>query len=164
MYHDANGNGVLDAAEISAGAITSTGSLLEDSTYKIMVRIFVPHDPTLNGQSDITTVTATSVFNNSKTASSAFTTTVNTVNFSNIGSGLTVDNASPNAGQNVTYTFTLTNNGTVPATGVTFSDLLAGLTYVSSTTTQGTVTNGTPVHVYRRHYRPRRYGDGNNHS
>jgi uncharacterized repeat protein (TIGR01451 family) len=146
LYHDANGNGVLDPGEISAGAITATGSLAEDATYKIMVRIFVPHNPSLNGQSDTTTVTATSAFNNSKTSNSLLTTTVNTVNFSNIGTGLTVNNAGPSAGQNVTYTFTLTNNGAVAAAGVSFSDLLSGLTYVSSTTTEGTVNStGNPV-------------------
>ncbi len=146
FYHDANGNGVLDPAEISAGAITSISSLAEDSTYKIIVNIFVPRNSALNGQTDTTTVTATSSFNNLKTANSALMTTVNTVNFSNIGAGLSVNNASPNAGQNVTYTFTLTNNGNVAATGVTFSDLLSGLTYVSSTTTQGSVnSSGNPV-------------------
>lgn len=146
LYHDANGNGILDAGEISAGAITATGSIGEDSTYKIMARIFVPHNESLNGQSDTTTVTATSVFDNTKTASGNFITTVNTVNFSNINTGLTVNNASPNAGQNVTYTFALTNNGAVAATGVTFSDLLAGLTYVSSTTSAGTInSSGNPI-------------------
>ena len=146
LYHDVNGDGILEAGEIAAGAITSTGSLLEDSSYKIMVRVFVPHNPSLNGQTDSTTVTATSVFDNTKSASSTFMTTVNTVNFSNIGSGLTVNNASPNAGQNVTYTFTFTNNGAVPATGVSISDVLSGLTYVSSTTTSGTVnSSGNPV-------------------
>ncbi len=146
MYHDANGNGVLDAAEISAGAITATSSVVADSTYKIIVRIFVPRDQSLNNQTDVTTVTATSQFNNAKTASSTLTTTVHTVNFSNIGTGLTVDNASPNAGQNVVYTFTLTNNGAVPATGVSFSDLLSGFTFVSATTTQGTInSSGNPI-------------------
>ncbi|HTX18181.1 MAG TPA: hypothetical protein VMG34_05920 [Bacteroidota bacterium] len=146
LYHDANGDGVLQAGEISAGAITSTGSLTADSAYKLIARIFVPRNSALNGQVDTTTVTATSVFDNSKSASSAFTTTVNTVNFSNISTGLTVDNASPSAGQNVTYTFALTNNGAVAATGVSFSDLLSGFTYVSSTTSQGTVNSaGNPV-------------------
>jgi len=120
LYHDANGNGVLDAGEISAGAITATGSIAADSSYKIMVRIFVPHNASLNGQSDTTTVTATSTFDNTKATSSVLITTVNTVYFSNIGSGLTVNNAGPSAGQNVIYTFTLTNNGAVPATGVSF--------------------------------------------
>ena len=73
FYHDANGNGVLRRAEGAPAAITATGSLPEDSTYKIIVRIVVPRNPTLNGQSDTTTVTATSVFNNSKTANSALT-------------------------------------------------------------------------------------------
>jgi uncharacterized repeat protein (TIGR01451 family) len=145
-YYDANGDGILEPSEVSAGAITATPSLTEDSTYKIMVRIFVPHNASLNGLTDTTTVTATSVFDNTKSANSKFFTTVNTVNFSNIGSGLTVNNASPNAGQNVTYTFTLTNNGAVSATGVTISDLLSGFTYVSSTTTAGTVTStGNPI-------------------
>ena len=146
FYHDANGDGILEAGEIAAGAITSTGSLPEDSTYKIHGQDFCPHNPSLNGQSDTTTVTATSVFDNTKTANSTFITTVNTVNFSNIGSGLTVNNASPSAGQNVMYTFTFTNNGAVPATGVSISDILTGLTYVSSTTTSGTVnSSGNPV-------------------
>lgn len=146
VYHDANGDGVLDAGEISAGAITATSSVLADSIYKIMVRIFVPRDQSLNNQSDVTTVTATSQFDNGKTANSALTTTVHTVNFSNIGTGLSVDNASPNAGQDVVYTFALTNNGAVSATGVSFSDLLSGLTFVSATTTQGTInSSGNPV-------------------
>ncbi|HTR81768.1 MAG TPA: DUF11 domain-containing protein [Bacteroidota bacterium] len=146
VYKDANGNGVLDAAELTAGAITATDSVKADSSFKIIVRVFVPRDPTLNNQSDVTTLTATSQFNSGKSASSALTTTVHTVNFSNISTGLTVDNASPSPGQNVTYTFTLTNNGSSSATSVSFSDALAGFTYVSSTTSQGTInSSGNPV-------------------
>ena len=45
------------------------------------------------------------------------------------------------AGTQLTYTFTSTNNGPSNATGVYFIDTLpAGLTYVSSTTSQGTAS------------------------
>jgi LPXTG-site transpeptidase (sortase) family protein len=60
----------------------------------------------------------------------------------------TVDNSSPVVGENVTYTITVTNNGTADATGVTVTDVLpAGLTYVSddSASTTTTYNNGTGV-------------------
>jgi uncharacterized repeat protein (TIGR01451 family) len=55
-----------------------------------------------------------------------------------------VDDASPNVGDEVTFTIMVTNNGPDAATGVIITDLLpTGLTYVSSTVTQGTFTSGT---------------------
>jgi uncharacterized repeat protein (TIGR01451 family) len=59
----------------------------------------------------------------------------------------TVDNPSPNVGQNVTFTITVTNpSATITATGVGISDLLpAGLTYQSNTASQGSYTSGTGV-------------------
>ncbi len=46
------------------------------------------------------------------------------------------------AGGQLTYTFTTTNNGPMNATGVMLSDLLpSGVTYVSSSSSQGTVTS-----------------------
>ena len=54
--------------------------------------------------------------------------------------------ATVNAGQNVTYTFTISNVGSVTNTGVNFSDVIpAGTTFVSGTTSSGVpvvVTNG----------------------
>jgi len=137
FYKDLNGNGLLDAAELAAGAIAATDSVKEDSTFKIIARVVVPRNSALNNQIDTTTATATSQFSNSKSAGSILMTSVHTVNFSNIGNGLTVDNATPAPGQNVTYTFTFTNNGSVPATGVSLSDLLTGFTFVSATSSQG---------------------------
>ncbi len=56
----------------------------------------------------------------------------------------TVDDATPNLGQNVVFTVSLTNDGPDTATGVIVADTLpAGLTYVSDDPSQGTYTSGT---------------------
>ncbi|KAB2926346.1 MAG: DUF11 domain-containing protein [Bacteroidetes bacterium] len=139
-YFDANGNGILDAGELSGGAVTQTPNLAADAEYKLMVRIFVPRSGALNGQKDTTTVTAKSHFDTTKSNTAAMVTTVNTVNFPTIGTALTVTPSNPSPGQNVVYSMTLTNTGAVAATGVTFTDLInTGLfSFVSATTTQGT--------------------------
>ena len=55
-----------------------------------------------------------------------------------------VSNASPNVGDQVTFTVTLTNNGPDTATNVQVTDLLpAGLTFVSATPSQGTYDSAT---------------------
>ncbi|MGE5834243.1 MAG: DUF11 domain-containing protein, partial [Acidobacteriota bacterium] len=56
----------------------------------------------------------------------------------------TVSNATPNVGNQITFTITLTNSGLNTATNVAVTDLLpAGLTFVSATPTQGTYSAGT---------------------
>ena len=55
-----------------------------------------------------------------------------------------VSNASPNVGDQVTFTVTLTSNGPDTATNVQVTDLLpAGLTFVSATPSQGTYDPAT---------------------
>jgi uncharacterized repeat protein (TIGR01451 family) len=147
-YFDTNGDGVLQPEELSAGTITQTGNIAADGTYKFFARIFVPKDPSLNGQTDTTNVTVTSVFDAEKANTAQARTTVNTVNFSDIGNGLSVNPTNPSPGQNVVYSLTLTNNGSVPATGVSFTDLINSgqFSLVSANTTQGTVnTSGNPI-------------------
>lgn len=57
-----------------------------------------------------------------------------------------VDNAAPVSGADVTFTLTLTNSGADAAPGVQVTDLLpAGLTFVSSTPSQGTYNSGTGI-------------------
>ncbi len=145
FYFDADGDGVLQPAELSAGAITQTGIVTADGTYKIIVRVFVPGDPSLNNQVDTTVVTAASLFDNTKNNAASVQTTVHTVYFSTIGTALSVSPTNPSPGQNVTYSMTLTNNGSVAAASVNFYDLVnaSQFTYVSGTTTQGTFNGAT---------------------
>lgn len=58
----------------------------------------------------------------------------------------TVSPASVSSGDSVTYTITVTNNGSDDATGVEVTDQLpAGVTYSSDTPSQGSYNNGTGV-------------------
>ena len=145
IYSDQNGDGTLDAAEISAGVITQTPSISADETYKVMIRVFVPRDASLNGLSDTTVVTATSLFNNSKTSTANVVTTVNTANISSIGSGLSILPVNPMPGDTVTYSLTFTNNGSVSATGISISDLIntEQFVFVSASTSQGSFNGGS---------------------
>lgn len=56
----------------------------------------------------------------------------------------TVDNSTPQVGQNVTFTIIVSNNGTSNATGVIVQDLIpSGYIYVSNTSSSGTSYNNT---------------------
>lgn len=60
--------------------------------------------------------------------------------------GKTVSNATPNVGDNVTFTITASNAGPDAATNVTVADTLpAGTTYVSDTPSLGTFSIGTGI-------------------
>ena len=58
----------------------------------------------------------------------------------------TIDNATPDLGQPVTFTVTLQNNGPDAATGVAVTDLLPnGLAFVTATPSQGTYDSNTGI-------------------
>jgi uncharacterized repeat protein (TIGR01451 family) len=133
LYHDINGNGILDAADSSAGLIASTDSVKADSSFKIMARVVVPNNEALNGQSDSTVVTAASQFDATKSAGSILKTNVQTALIVT-NSSLNVDNAAPNPPGPITFTFSITNSGQSAATNVVVADLFdPRFSYVSST-------------------------------
>ncbi|WP_143198727.1 DUF11 domain-containing protein, partial [Bradyrhizobium sp. AS23.2] len=58
----------------------------------------------------------------------------------------TVSNPTPNVGDTITFTVTLSNVGPTTATNVSVQDLLpAGLSFLSATPSQGSYVNGTGV-------------------
>lgn len=69
-----------------------------------------------------------------------------TPNVADLSITKTVNDSTPDRNQQITFTVVLSNAGPNEATGVTVNDLLpAGLTFVSSTQTQGSYASGTGV-------------------
>ena len=133
LYHDINGNGILDASDSSAGSIAATDSVKADSSYKIIARVVVPNNETLNGQSDSTVITAASQFDATKSAASILKTNVQAAVIATTAA-LSVDNAAPNPPGPITFTLSITNNGQSAATNVTIADMFdSRFSYVSST-------------------------------
>lgn len=147
IFFDANGDGILQAGELAAGAVTQTSVLAADVQWKGLVRVTIPRDESLVNEKDTTTVVVRSNFDNAKTNTGKYITTVLSVDVRSVTAGLTVNNPVPNAGSTIIYTLTFTNNGTNSATGVSVANLLpASLVFVSGTASQGTVNgSGNPV-------------------
>jgi uncharacterized repeat protein (TIGR01451 family) len=81
--------------------------------------------------------------NNNSASSGPFDESVTIPPEADLALNKTVDNATPNVGDTVTFAITLTNNGPDTATNVTVSDVLpTGLTLLSSHPSQGTYVGG----------------------
>lgn len=133
FYKDLNGNGVLDSLEVVAGAIATTSSLEPDSSIALVARVQIPNDPSLNGTSDILTVTAASTFNTSKAALGSYTTQIRTSAFVMTKS---VNNNSPTPWSHVTYTIAYSNPNGGVATNVVVTDILnSNLMYLNGSAT-----------------------------
>ena len=134
IYHDLNGNGVLDAADIAAGTITATDTLLADSLGHFITRVLVPKG-SANGTTDNLTLTARSRFDNTVSDSKVYTTTVQRALLLFTKNQ---DLSTPQPGQTVTYTLPYTNGGSGPALGTTLTDVLnTNVTLVGGSITGG---------------------------
>ncbi|MDX1945543.1 MAG: DUF11 domain-containing protein [Pirellulaceae bacterium] len=111
---------------------------------------------TVNSTAAITTtaqVTASGLFdpdstpnNNAAGEDDQASSTIDAPSAADIRLALTSSNPRPGVGTNVTFTVTVTNDGPDQATNVAVNDLLpTGLTFVSSTASQGSYVSGTGV-------------------
>ncbi len=123
IYHDANGNGVLDDGET---VVTTTGSLPADGSYDLVV--VVTNVSGVDGSYATTTLTAASQFDTGVSATSTITTTVST---SVLTVTMTADIQDPQPGDIVTYSIYGENNGTATAKHVVIvSPIAENTTYV----------------------------------
>ncbi|MFZ4619611.1 MAG: DUF11 domain-containing protein [Bacteroidota bacterium] len=143
IFRDANADGILQPNEIASGTIAQTLSMIADAQSAVIIRVKVPRNESLNGAKDTTAFLARSNFDTAQTNTGKYITTVRTTGLDPVNPGLTVNDPSPASGQQVIYSFTITNNGTVSANNVNISNLFpAGLSFVSGSTSIGSV-NGT---------------------
>jgi uncharacterized repeat protein (TIGR01451 family) len=147
IYRDANGDGILQNGERSLGTISQITSIAVDALVPVIVRVRVPRGEALNGIKDSTMLRARSMFDTTAANIGLAVTTVRTAGFNAVSPGLSVNNAAPVAGDRVTFTFTISNAGSVNASNVSIYDLIPqGFTLVSGSTSVGTfISAANPV-------------------
>ncbi|MCK9408848.1 MAG: DUF11 domain-containing protein [Bacteroidetes bacterium] len=139
IYRDANSDGVLQSDEISAGTIAQTPNIGSDGSVAIVVRVIIPRDESLNGQTDTTTLIVKSVFDSTTVNTGKYSTTVRTTGMDMLHPGLSVNNQSPIAGQEIVYSMTITNAGSVQAKNISILNAIpSGCAVVSGSTSIGT--------------------------
>lgn len=141
VYRDVNNNGTYEAGTDtlltdSAGDADTTpdsGLLANDGLMRILVAVTVPAG-TADGTADVTTVTGTSVFDNTKVDTATDTINITAPNVSVVKSVLPAGPQPP--GTVLTYTVVVTNNGTGAANTVVLTDPIpANTTYQAGTIT-----------------------------
>lgn len=137
IYEDTNEDGVLDAGEVSAGAITSISNLAADDKYYIIVQVAVTDGE--QGEVATTTITATSQGDGDVDDSKDLTSTVQAALISGT---LIVTDESPIPGQTITYTLTFHNSddgnsATAYSPVVTLPTLPSGYSWGGTVTKDG---------------------------
>ena len=139
LYDDVNGNGTYESGtdtlltDTNADGTPDSGSLAHDGAMHIIVAVTVPAG-TADGASDATTVTGTSVFDNTKTDTATDTINTTAPNVAVVKSVLPAGAQPP--GTTLTYTVVVTNNGSGAANSVVLTDPIpASTTYQAATIT-----------------------------
>ena len=141
-----------DGAGAYAGGVWSIGNLLNGATATLNITATV--DTGTVGTTIDNTATVSGAETDPAAANDSATASVSVGATADLAMAKVVDNASPNEGDSIVYTLTVTNNGPNTATTVSVADSLpAGVTYVSDdgggaynsgtgTWTIGTLANG----------------------
>jgi large repetitive protein len=144
-FFDAANNQVV--FNLGTGATATAGGTLAINastsiTFNATVNSSVPANTVITNQASISYKGSTTGFSFSALSPATAFTVVNSL--ADLAVSKTVSNATPNVGDNITYTVKVTNQGPGPATGATVTDLLpAGLQLVNATTSQGAYDGGT---------------------
>jgi uncharacterized repeat protein (TIGR01451 family) len=139
LYNDVNGNGTYESGtdtlltDTNADGTPDSGLLAHDGAMHILVAVTVPAG-TADGASDVTTVTGTSVFDNTKTDTATDTIDTTAPDVAVVKSVAPAGAQPP--GTTLTYTVVVTNNGTGAANAVVLTDPIpANTTYQAGTIT-----------------------------
>jgi uncharacterized repeat protein (TIGR01451 family) len=136
---DAPGQGSYN----SSTGVWTVGSVASGSSASLTIVAAVVATGTTTNTATVTGADEDDVAAPSQLTSSASVTPVLPVD---LAITKTVDNSTPNVGQNVTFTVSLSDLGPGNATGVQVTDSLpAGLTYVSSSPSEGSYNSSTGV-------------------
>ena len=129
IYIDANGDGIPDNfTDLTGTSVTVAPGAV--NAFKFVITGTVPPSATA-GQTNNFSVTATSVFDNTKSASDTDTTTATSNAVVNVTKSMSANSGAAGSGP-YTVTLTYTNSGNSTATTVNITDPLpAGMTYVA---------------------------------
>ena len=138
MYYDVNNNHVWDAGDLlmtqtAPNTYKTTVPVPADDDYDVIMRVTVPDSTAApNGSTDVITITTTSDFDNAKTATGTYTTTVLAAVITSVKTHTPTGTPTRlKPGEIITYTVTLTNSGSIDGTSAVVTDPLpTGLTYV----------------------------------
>ncbi|NQV29317.1 MAG: DUF11 domain-containing protein [Candidatus Marinimicrobia bacterium] len=134
IYSDGGTLGVIDGSD---AVVSSTGVVLADGTYKLLIKVT---DTTSGGAPEadglVVTLTATSGFNGSISDATVLTTTVQAAT---VTATMTPDILLPVPGDVITYAICITNSGSATAYDMVFEFVIpTNLTYSSGTIRTGT--------------------------
>jgi uncharacterized repeat protein (TIGR01451 family) len=148
MFYDVNNDHAYTAGtdvlltETAAGSktyktVNGSGAPVQiapDDDYDVLMEVTVPNGLN-NNDSSVITITTRSDFDNTKTATGTYTTTVQAAAISAVKTHTPAGTPTYlKPGEKVTYTITLTNSGSSPATAITVTDVIpSNLTYVAGT-------------------------------